>query len=49
MNEYELESLMEEYGVVICPLCSCNYTYCDEDCDKCEIYIDFVNAVENNK
>lgn len=31
---------------VICPLCFPSYVYCDEICDKCDVYIDFVKSFE---
>lgn len=35
--------LLEEQGITICPISKYGYTYCDEKCENCSDYIEFVN------
>lgn len=40
------DKLVEEMGYVICPLCFPEYTYCDEKCEECEHYINFMQGLK---
>ena len=49
MEEWLRESLLEEQGYIICPLAPYSYTICDEKCDDCEYYRDYLEAIENGE
>lgn len=38
--------LLEEQGITICPISKYGYTHCDEKCESCPDYIEFVNYKE---
>lgn len=43
------DELLEEMDYTICPICSPEYTYCDEDCEHCEEYIEFKQFYEERE
>lgn len=47
MEQWLRDALAEEQGYIICPLALETYTHCDENCEKCEHYIDFKESIEN--
>lgn len=50
MEQWLKDALAEELGYIICPLRYETYTICNEDCENCEDYIDFIEALkEKNK
>lgn len=49
MEQWLRDALAEEQGYIICPLRVESYTICDENCEKCEDYIEFKKALEERK
>lgn len=49
MEQWLRDALAEEQGYIICPLVAGSYTHCNEKCESCELYIDFKEALQNNK
>ena len=49
MEQWLRDELAKEQGYVICPLAFETYIHCDEKCEKCDLYIDFVNYLEETK
>lgn len=50
MDNYTRDYLAKEQGYIICPLSHSTYVHCDENCENCDLYIDFVESVkEKNK
>lgn len=48
MEQWLRDALAEEQGYIICPLVVETYILCDNKCDKCDLYIDFVEALKEN-
>lgn len=46
MEQWLRDALAEEQGYTICPLAFETYTLCDNKCDDCEYYIDFIEALK---
>lgn len=49
MEQWERDALAEEMGYTICPLSYETYTFCDNDCDNCDLHIDFLKALKEKK
>ena len=50
MEQWLRDELAKEQGYTICPLVCDTYIHCDNKCEFCDYYIDFLNSiVENNK
>lgn len=41
--------LAEEMGYTICPLSIYTYVYCDNNCDNCVLYIDFLQSLKDRE
>lgn len=41
------DEIAEEMGYTICPLSPYTYVSCDEECETCNLYLDFKEGVEN--
>ena len=48
MEQWLRDALAEEQGYVICPIRN-GYTHCDENCEKCEDYIEFIKGLEERR
>lgn len=46
MEQWLRDELAREQGYTICPLAFETYTFCDNKCEKCEYYIDFMKSLE---
>ena len=49
MEQWLRDALAEEQGYIICPLDPETYTICDEKCESCEYYKDFLEALKERK
>ena len=49
MSQWLRYAIAEEQGDIICPLRFGTYTICDENCEKCEDYIDFMEALKERE
>lgn len=49
MEQWLRDEIAREEGYTICPLSYETYTYCDNNCKKCELYIDFIKALKDAK
>lgn len=49
MEQWLRDALAEEQGYIICPLVVGTYIHCDEKCDDCEYYKDFVTALKEKE
>lgn len=48
MEQWLRDALAEEMGYIICPIRFEEYTICDEKCDCCQDYIDFIKGVNES-
>lgn len=46
MEQWLRDALAEEQGYTICPIQLETYTMCDNNCEECEDYIEFVKGLE---
>lgn len=46
MPDWLRDAIAEEQGYTICPLTFETYTMCDNNCEKCEYYIDFMKGLK---
>lgn len=46
MEQWLRDALAEEMGYTICPLHYETYIHCDNECEKCELYIDFKESLK---
>ena len=47
MEQWLRDALAEEQEYIICPIVCGGYVHCDEKCEKCDLYIDFMKGLEN--
>ena len=48
MEQWLRDAIAEEQGYIICPLAD-GYIHCDEKCESCNLYIDFLESFKNEK
>lgn len=48
MEQWLRDELAREQGYIICPIRFETYTICDEKCEKCEDYIEFVKGLKES-
>lgn len=49
MEQWLRDALAEEQGYIICPLAVETYIHCDEKCNNCDYYIDFMKGIEEHE
>lgn len=49
MEQWLRDALAEEQGYIICPLVADSYIHCDEKCNKCKYYIDFMKGIKEHE
>ena len=49
MEQWIRDALAEEMEYIICPLAGETYTICDEKCEECEYYKDFMEALKERE
>ena len=43
------DDLADELGYTICPLRVPTYVFCDNDCNNCDTYIDFIKGLNKDR